>query len=133
MIVGLDLRLASPELRRAVTLDAARECPRTAPILRSIRLQLRRGPSTPPALRALPLDLPAWYLELGDLPLSAAEGHRPEGVAPAQVAPIVAPPEDMLRAATGWGLWLRYSGGILRPARLPPPPGGGTPRAIRAA
>lgn len=124
MIVGLDLRLAEPALRRAVTVDAARECPATAPILRSIALRLRRPDG---------LALPVWYLDLGeDLPLPRALDHRPEGVAPAQLALGAAVPEDMLRLATGWIVWVRYEGGILRPSSPRPPRGGGTPIAAAA-
>lgn len=134
MIVGLDLRLASPALRRAVTVDAARECPATAPILRSVVLRLRRGPSTPEALRGHPLDLKVWGLDLGaDLPLTVALDHRPEGVAPSQLGMGAAAPEDMLRLATGWVLWVRCEGDVLRPRRRPPTRPGGSPVALRRA
>lgn len=131
MIVGLDLRLASPALRRRVTIAASRWCPATAPLLRRTQI-LTRSP-----LGAGAIDL--WGLDLADhesyaVPPKETLGHRPEGVAPVQLELAWAIPEDMYRQATGWTWWVRYTGDVLVPSYRPPQPPSGSPIAlVRAA
>lgn len=132
--VGLDLRRASPRLRRWVTLEASTRCKAPRP-LRAVDLPLRQGPSGAAALRALgPATLRVHYVEVDQL--EDALGHAPvEGVAPAQVELVAeAPAEDMLRAATGIAAWLRFEGDALVASAPPlPPKPGGTPVALKAA
>lgn len=133
MRVGLDLRRASPRLRRWVTIEAATRCKAARP-LRAIDLHLRAGPAGAKAREALgPATVRVWAVEVERL--EDALGHVPaEGVAPAQVDLVAdADPADMLRAATGIAAWLRFEGDALV-ASLPPAPGpGGTPVALGRA
>ena len=65
--VGLDLRKASPRLRRWVTIEASTRCKAPRP-LRAVDLHLRQGPSGAAALRALgPATLRVHYVEVDQL------------------------------------------------------------------
>lgn len=88
-----------------------------------------------PLAGAVPVDL--WGLQVADeltcAGLPPMPDHRPEGVAPAQLELAEAIPEDMLRLATGWAWWIRYSGDVLVPSYRPPQPPSGSPIVLRRA
>lgn len=128
MRVGLDLRLASPRLRRWVTQEAAVRCRAPQP-LRAVDLHLRRRPEDAAVLAVQgPATVRVWAVEV-DAPEHALRHVPAEGVAPAQVSLVDAdalPVPDMLALATSVRWWLRFEGDALQAVgpRGPTKPGG---------
>ena len=133
MRVGLDLRLATPRLRRWVTSEAAQRC-RAARPMRAVDLHLRRRPEDALVLAAQgPATVRIWTIEVDALEDALLHVPR-EGIAPVQCALVDAdalPVPDMLALATGVRWWLRFEGDALQAAPPPAPTRpGGTPAAV---